>query len=233
MECGSKDLFSTPVFTSKVQNIYLIERAAYLALEFHKNSKNPLLVSEKWNDQVRSQDKQEKDKFGTTSFGDNQKLFESKEWVPIAEAILDCVNEMLFSAYGEFSHTPILQTMWLSVYPDGGFVPEHVHANSIFSGVFYANAKPNAGNLIFSDPAWITKTMFQVNNMNKSFFKTKHEMPVETGKVILFPGWLPHSSQPNNSGENRIIIGFNVGFGTNIKQVSDNIRSAQPKDLRI
>ena len=205
-----QSLFGTPVLTSKIQNIYMVERAAYLAIDFHKNSKKPLLVSEKWNDQVRSQNKKEKDKFGTTSFGDNQRLFESKHWVPVAEAILDCVNEMLFSAYGELSHTPMLQTMWLSVYPDGGFIPEHVHANSIFSGVFYASAEPDAGNLIFADPAWVTKTMFQVNNINKSFFKTKHEMPVETGKVILFPGWLPHSSQPNKSGRNRIIIGFNA-----------------------
>jgi len=194
-----------------------------LAMEFHKNSKQPLLVSDRWNEQVRGKSKKEKDEFGTTSFGDNRTLFESKEWVPVAEAILDCVEEMLSSAYGELSHFPILQTMWLSVYPDGGYIPEHVHANSIFSGVFYAKAEPNAGNLVFSDPAWITKTMFQVSDINKSFFRTRDEIPVETGKVILFPGWLPHSSQPNKSGQNRIIIGFNIGFGTKDIEVSDSV----------
>ena len=31
--------------------------------------------------------------------------------------------------------------------------------------------------------------------------------------MILFPSWLPRSTRPNLSGEDRIIVSFNLDFG--------------------
>ena len=31
--------------------------------------------------------------------------------------------------------------------------------------------------------------------------------------MVLFPGWLPHNSRANKSGEDRIIVSFNLLFG--------------------
>ena len=39
-----------------------------------------------------------------------------------------------------------------------------------------------------------------------------HEQEVENGLTIIFPSWLPHSTQSNGSDEDRIIVSFNLNF---------------------
>lgn len=215
MQVSFQSLFATPVFTSFIDDPSLIQTAQENSIAFHEQTEKPLLVSEMWNKQERSADQEDKDTYGITSFGDDQRLFDHQEWLPVADAILNCVKEMLRTAYGdELAWMAKLSNMWLSIYPDGGFIPEHIHSNAPFSGVFYAKAEKFAGDLTLHDPAWVAKSMLHLNNVDVDFIQTKIDIQVETGKVILFPGWLPHSSRSNCSGENRIIIGFNVTFGT-------------------
>jgi len=35
-------------------------------------------------------------------------------------------------------------------------------------------------------------------------------LPVETNDVLIFPGWLKHRVQPNNTNEERIVMTFNI-----------------------
>ena len=35
------------------------------------------------------------------------------------------------------------------------------------------------------------------------------EIPVQTNDVLVFPGWLKHKTQPNNTNEDRIVLSVN------------------------
>ena len=49
----------------------------------------------------------------------------------------------------------------------------------------------------------IDKEKFNLWNSDTWFF------PVKTGDLVMFPGWINHKSLPNESDEDRIIIGTN------------------------
>ena len=39
--------------------------------------------------------------------------------------------------------------------------------------------------------------------------KTTHRVPVQNSDIIIFPSWLNHGVEVNQSTEDRIVIGFN------------------------
>jgi len=107
----------------------------------------------------------------------------------------------------------ITQTWFTKNFP-GESHGEHVHNNSIVSGVLYASAELNGGKLIFYNDNHnnsITKqypfeySYSQCNsyNIKKCWFEVK------TGTLILFPSWLKHSVSVNESDKIRYCIGFN------------------------
>ena len=212
-EARAHAIFPTHVFSADVTDTAVTDLACELAYEFADTCEEPLLVSKKWDEQERSAVAEIKKQYGITSFGNNNRLFTDPKWHPVADAILGASRAMLSHYHDDVSRNVMLETMWLSIYPEGGYIPEHNHANALYSGSFYVKAEPGAGGLTFRDPAWMTKTaMIPVTN-NQSFEpQTKETFEVNTGKVVLFPGYLPHTSVENNSGQDRIIIGFNLNM---------------------
>jgi len=105
--------------------------------------------------------------------------------------------------------------MWTTIYPPGAFVPEHVHSNALLSGVFYARAPESCGNLVFKDPSYVAKTMFLRKVGDFPSVATMHVIDVKTGSMVLFPAWLPHQTEANESKEDRIIVSFNLNMVEN------------------
>lgn len=206
-------LFPTRVFSANVTDTAVTDLACKLAYKFADACKEPLLVSAKWDLQERSAVAEIKAQYGVTSFGDNRRLFDDPAWHPVADAILDACRSMLSQYSPELAANVMLETMWLSIYPEGGYIPEHNHANALFSGSFYVKAEPGAGGLTFRDPAWMTKTaLLPIVEGQPIGASTTETCEVNTGKIVLFPGYLPHTSVENNSGQDRIIIGFNLNM---------------------
>ena len=200
-----QQIFPTRIISGQCQNFDICNEISLLAEQYKSGDVSTLLVSEKWNEQQRTADAKMKDAFGVTSFGTEDRLFDIEEWTRAADFILDMARALLGS------DVATLTTMWVSVYPEGGYIPEHIHSDAVLSGVFYAKALEGAGDLVFHDPAWVAKTSIRQNSAEAGFLvETKHFAKVQTGSMYLFPGWLPHSSMKNCSGEDRIIVGFNV-----------------------
>jgi len=210
-EARAHALFPTHVFSANVTDTAVTDLACKLAYEFADKCEEPLLVSRKWDEQQRSAVSAIKKQYGITSFGDNRHLFDDPVWHPVADAIITASRAMLSHYHDDVARNVTMTTMWLSIYPEGGYIPEHNHANALFSGSFYVKAEPGAGGLTFRDPAWMTKTAMTPLVEGKSFEPiTKETCEVNTGKIVLFPGYLPHTSVENNSGQDRIIVGFNL-----------------------
>ena len=82
------------------------------------------------------------------------------------------------------------------------------------SGVYYVQAEEGASDLIFTDPAWIAKSMLNVGGVLKGFpfDGVKFHVPIKENMMVLFPSWLPHHTLSNKSVNDRIIISFNLMF---------------------
>lgn len=104
-----------------------------------------------------------------------------------------------------------LKNIWLNINPPGSYNELHNHTDAVLSGVYYIDATENQGNIQFerSDnaeyhlPSYIEKITY--------FNATRATYAAKTGALYIFPGWLKHSVQGNQSNTDRISLSFNYG----------------------
>ena len=106
---------------------------------------------------------------------------------------------------------PKLGNMWANINYPGGYNRPHVHPNSLFSGVYYVKANKNSGVFIANDPRPGMQTMMPSRKPGKPpkhLWREIHLEPIP-GRIIMFPAWLWHCVEPNQSNDIRISISFN------------------------
>ncbi len=106
----------------------------------------------------------------------------------------------------------VLENLWINVNRRYHSNSVHIHDNSFISGAFYLEGRPGQGNINFyksysqdyaiSSAARIAQYT-AINNSAITFTP-------ETGKLIMFPGWLPHGVDQNETDFDRISISFNT-----------------------
>ena len=104
-----------------------------------------------------------------------------------------------------------LKNIWLNINPPGSYNELHNHTDAVLSGVYYIDATENQGNIQFerSDnaeyhlPSYTEKITY--------FNATRATYAAKTGALYIFPGWLKHSVQGNQSNTDRISLSFNYG----------------------
>lgn len=95
-----------------------------------------------------------------------------------------------------------LQSMWANVNGKHSFNYHHTHEGYL-SGVFYLKVPENSGRLVFTNPA-IRSEMHPIRCPN-------YKIQPQPLACIVFPSWLEHYVEPNQSDDTRISISFNIG----------------------
>ncbi|MDB4547941.1 TIGR02466 family protein [Akkermansiaceae bacterium] len=106
---------------------------------------------------------------------------------------------------------PVLGNMWANINPPGGMNRAHQHPNSLWSGVYYIKAPKNSGHLKIDDPrsvACMSRPRQKVGKKPTRLFRETHYEP-KAGRLIMFPSWLMHCVDPNESNDIRISVSFN------------------------
>ena len=106
---------------------------------------------------------------------------------------------------------PYLGNMWANINPPGGMNRAHQHPNSLWSGVYYIKASKNSGHLKIDDPrasAAMYRPKQKEGPVPERLFRETHYEPV-AGRCIMFPSWLMHCVDPNESNDIRISVSFN------------------------
>ena len=106
---------------------------------------------------------------------------------------------------------PVLGNMWANINPPGGYNRPHVHPNTLFSGVYYIKTPPNCGKLVCGDPRPGIQTVLPVRiegTPPKHLWREVHLEPQE-GRIVIFPAWVWHCVEPNQSNDIRISVSFN------------------------
>lgn len=102
---------------------------------------------------------------------------------------------------------------WSNINGDYAGNQVHIHHGAFLSGVYYAQSDENCGDIVF------------YKDFNRQYMKTTQteivehtpltgdvvRYPPKCGRMFVFPGWLPHSVDPNSiDSTERISIAFNI-----------------------
>ena len=102
----------------------------------------------------------------------------------------------------------VITQCWANRNPKGSKHHEHVHPNSIISGVMYFQINEKLPPISFSKERQdgIKLNPEKYNHMNSESFM----LPCKPGELILFPSSLKHSVPINQGDEDRISVSFNT-----------------------
>ena len=102
----------------------------------------------------------------------------------------------------------VITQSWANRNPKGSKHHEHVHPNSIISGVMYFQINEKLPPIQFSkaNQDGMKLDPEKYNHMNSESFM----LPCKPGELILFPSSLKHSVPINQGDEDRISMSFNT-----------------------
>ena len=132
---------------------------------------------------------------------------------PEYKRLVDGLYEAQHKIYMEehLDSEPFLGNMWANVNPPGGMNRAHMHPNSLWSGVYYIKAPKNSGHLKIDDPrsvAALSRPKMKEGKTPSRLWRETHYEP-KAGRLIMFPSWVMHCVDPNESNDIRISVSFN------------------------
>jgi len=133
--------------------------------------------------------------------------------LPQFKKLVDMLYECQRTVYQQehYESEPFLGNMWANINPPGGMNRAHQHPNSLWSGVYYIKAPKNCGDLKIDDPrasAAMFRPRQKAHKLPQRLYRETHYEPID-GRCIMFPSWLMHCVDPNQSNDIRISVSFN------------------------
>ena len=176
------------VFPTPVQ-IYKYENNIDTALKYVEGIE--------WKEQVDNANFKTKDSY----------LTKHESLKDITSFFKECIDDFTKNIYQSEQRLTITQC-WGNKNPKGSKHHEHVHPNSIVSGVFYLRQDPKLPPIKFfkSNVQGINLDPKEYNYLNSESFL----LPCVSGELILFPSNLKHSVPTNRGDEERISLSFNT-----------------------
>ena len=180
------ELFSTPIYTSKIDDIPQIQTEIQTAcndIELEMTDKLHVYLSD-------------------PTFEENL-IEDCPHFQNEIKRHVEKYCELL-----DFEMRPYrIEASWVALYKNGNFCHIHEHGHVDISGVYYYDTTGDDGNLFFICPTagLLSSPPFRQRSVI-------HEEQPEMGKIVLFPGWLQHGVELNTTNSTRICVAFNIIF---------------------
>ena len=138
---------------------------------------------------------------------DDSYLLRNEEFKDIKNFLKESVDRFTTNVINTKQRLVITQC-WANRNPKGSKHHEHVHPNSIVSGVMYFQINEKLPPISFAKDRQDGMKLdpIKYNHMNSESFM----LPCKTGELILFPSSLRHSVPINQGEEDRISVSFNT-----------------------
>ena len=113
------------------------------------------------------------------------------------------------------------QGMWANINGYKDYIKPHVHPECDWSGVYYVKLPENCGLIWFADPRPVRHMLIRENLWGSMprlgctaprDIATQMTVSPEVSTLVMFPSFLEHFVDPNESHEPRISISFNLSF---------------------
>lgn len=152
----------------------------------------------KIDEEYRAREKDIVEALTPYTWGDNIKTtFKDKNLIEqyglktLEELVLHCTKEFVSREGGR------LHQSWVNYSDKYSFQGVHHHFLGGVSGVYYIQTNQEDG-------------VFLLHHLIPLISDTPISYTPEVGKIILFPGWAPHSVEVNRTDSTRISISFNL-----------------------
>ena len=183
-----QNLYPTPIYSAKVDNLDPIQEEMFSALEKTSFKMNPCWASHYLSDVF----------FRLNVVKEYElSLFVSE----LAKHIQNYCNYLNYTGDCQISES------WFSLFRKGNYGHIHHHGATDISGVYYIKTNGEDGNLFFETPNQHLGTSKVFSTLTP-----RHEYKPEVGNIMLFPGWLMHGIQTNTTDNERISLSFNISF---------------------
>ena len=105
-----------------------------------------------------------------------------------------------------------ITSMWSIINTKEAFNGRHIHGNNHISAAYYVKAPEKCGNIVFYDPRSATVFNHPIIKKPNKLNSDSHSIKPKEGLLVLFPSYLHHSVEVNQSNEERIVISFNINL---------------------
>ena len=138
---------------------------------------------------------------------DDSYLLRNEEFKKIKNFLTEAVDKFTTNVFNSKQRLVITQC-WANRNPKGSKHHEHVHPNSIISGVMYFQINEKLPPIQFAKTyqEGMKLDPIKYNHLNSESFL----LPCKPGELILFPSSLKHSVPVNQGDEDRISVSFNT-----------------------
>jgi uncharacterized protein (TIGR02466 family) len=105
-----------------------------------------------------------------------------------------------------------MDNAWININKKNHYNLPHHHSYGLFSGVYYVKAEgKNIGDVVFLNPC-VTQSVCISEHIIKTknpFNSSSYTVTPKTGMILIFPSWMMHYTNPNETDKDRISIAFN------------------------
>lgn len=150
--------------------------------------------------------------------GWHSKNFDMNEKVPksFINSIHSSINEAFLDMQWNLTKQNIqITSMWSIINQKEALNGRHIHGNNFISAAYYVKAPKNSGNIVFFDPRSAPSYHHPITTGPNKLNADSHNIQPVDGLLVLFPSYLHHAVEPNNSNEERIVISFNINLSKN------------------
>ena len=149
----------------------------------------------------------------TGNVSKNKKILDEEKFSDLKGYIEKHMNKFYFDYLRSSQGQPVHTGSWINVHKPNDASPKHVHCNSCFSGVFYLRAPDNSGGLKFSSGHetgyHTTSTTYGLPVMHNALNCAHFVKQTFNNLLVIFPSHLIHSTEKNNSEQDRYSLAFN------------------------
>ena len=156
---------------------------------------------------INKQPNKKKNKGALNRQSEDTFILDKPEMSRVRQFIDSKIKAFANNIMGSDSEMVITQS-WLNKNGKGESHHEHIHPNSMISGVWYPQIHEKLPPIQFRNETQrdITLSIKQYNHFNGGTYM----IPLKMGELILFPSNLKHSVPENQSDEERISLSFNT-----------------------
>lgn len=141
--------------------------------------------------------------------GDAKRTYDLKildKFLDLKHAIQKCVDVYT----DEAGLVPLeVGLSWSAIYENDSYITRHNHVGSMVSGAYYPYIESNKSSLLFENPVSVLKPTDESSENITEYNSRGKEVHVSSGSLLLFPSWMFHYTNRNNSGK-RVVISFDT-----------------------